>query len=144
MGFSVSAATAIIFAGIIILVGAMAGTVFNVYGELKDAALDISNSEFERGRTRIAILNSSYNTTAVFINASNTGEITLDTGYVDLLLNGTIHTEKITKKQVGGTASKVWAVHEVLYLEITYDSANNDTRIKLITENGVSGSKKMK
>ncbi len=144
MGFSVSAATAIIFAGIILLVGAMASTVFDVYGELRDAALDVSNSEFERARTRIAILNSSFNSTSVFINASNTGEIDLDTGFVDLLLNGTILTEKITKSQVGGTASKIWGVHEVLYLEISYTSANNSTRIKLITENGVSGSKLMK
>jgi flagellar protein FlaF len=143
MGFSVSAATAIIFAGLILLMGVVADTVFDTYGDLKDAALDTSDSEYDRQRTRVNIVNASFNSTTVFVNATNTGEIVLDTQYVDLLVNGTIETEKIVTREVEGTTSQVWGIHEVLFVEITYSGANNDSRIRLITENGVSGTKKI-
>jgi flagellar protein FlaF len=143
MGFSTSAATAIIFAGIVLLMGAVANTVFDTYADLKDAALETSDTEYDRQRTRLMIVNSSYDGSTVYINASNTGEITLDTNYVDLLLNGTMETEQITTREVSGTTSKIWGVHEVMYLEVSYIGANNWTRIRLISENGVSGTKLM-
>jgi flagellar protein FlaF len=143
MGFSTSAATAIIFAGLVILMGTIASVVFDTYGELKDAALETSDSEFDRQRTRVSIVNSSYNGTSVFINASNTGEVTLDANLIDVLLNGTISTEQIVTQEVAGTTSKVWGVHEVMYIEVTYADGNNSTRIRLITGNGVSGTKVM-
>jgi flagellar protein FlaF len=144
MGFSTSAATAIIFAGIVLMMGVVADVVFDTYSDLKDAALSVSDSEYDRQRTRIAIVNSSYNGTSVFINASNTGEVSLTTDHIDLLLNGTIMTESITNSQVAGTSSGVWGVHETLFIEVSYTGANNWTRIRLITGNGVSGSKLMR
>jgi archaellum component FlaF (FlaF/FlaG flagellin family) len=143
MGFGTSAAAAIIFTGVILLMGVVVNVVFETYADLSDAALDVSDSEFERQRTRISIANSSYTSSTVYINATNTGETYLDTSYIDLLLNGTIETEQITKAEVAGTSSKIWGVHENLYIEISYTGANNFTRIMLITQNGVSGGKVM-
>jgi len=144
MGFSVSAATAIIFTGIILLAGVMSSVVFEVYGDLKDAAMDASASEFDRQRTRIEVLNSSYDSTRVFINVTNTGETTLSGAQVDVLLNGTICTESINAKKVSNIASDVWGIHEVMYLEVNYKTANDRVRIVVVTPNGVSGSKLMK
>ena len=143
MGFSTSAAAAIIFTGVILMVGVMANVVFDTYGELRDAALAVSDSEYDRQRTRLSIIDSDYNATTVFLNVSNTGEVTLSTQELDLLLNGSIASESILTRQVSGTSSQVWGVHEVLYLEVSYGGANNWTRIRLITGNGVSGSKVM-
>ena len=56
MGFSVSAATAILFTGIVVLAGVMSSVVFNIYGDLKDAALATSDSEMARQRTRVEVL----------------------------------------------------------------------------------------
>ena len=140
MGFSTSAATAIIFTGVIVLLGVTANTVFNMYDEMSEAALEVSASEYDRQRTRVAIVNSSYNATTVFINITNTGEVTIDTVYLDLLLNGTIETDSISVRQVAGTSSEIWGIHEVLYLEVGYATAGTGTRIRLITPNGVSGS----
>ena len=143
MGFSTSAATAIIFTGVIVLVSITANVVFNTYSDLKDAAMEVSDSEFDRQRTRIEIVNSSYNTSTVFINATNTGEVTLDARYIDVLLDGVIESAAIVKREVAGTSSRIWGVHEVIYLEVSYPSATNATRIRLITGNGVSGTKVM-
>lgn len=143
MGFSTSAATAIIFTGMIILLGVTANVVFTMYQELSESALDVSDTEYARQRTRVSIINTSYNSTTVFINVTNTGEVTMNTDYLDVLFNGTIETESIKIRVVGGTTSRIWGVHEVLYLEVDYTSANNWTRIRLITPNGVSGTKIM-
>ncbi len=143
MGFSTSAATAIIFTGMIILLGVTANVVFTMYQELSESALDVSDTEFARQRTRVSIINTSYNSTTVFINVTNTGEVTMNTDHLDVLFNGTIETESIKIRVVGGTTSSIWGVHEVLYLEVDYTSANNWTRIRLITPNGVSGTKIM-
>ena len=143
MGFSTSAATAIIFTGMIILLGVTANVVFTMYQELSESALDVSDTEYARQRTRVSIINTSYNSTTVFINVTNTGEVTMNTDYLDVLFNGTIETESIKIRVVGGTTSSIWGVHEVLYLEVDYTSANNWTRIRLITPNGVSGTKIM-
>src|SRR5512136_1392135 len=110
MGFSVSAATAIIFTGIVLLAGVMSSVVFEVYGDLKDAALDASTSEFARQRTRIEVLNSSFNSSRVFINVTNTGETSLSGALVDVLLNGTIYTESIQTKKVSGMTTDVWGI----------------------------------
>jgi len=144
MGFSVSAATAIIFTGIVLLAGVMSSVVFEVYGDLKDAALDASTSEFARQRTRIEVLNSSFNSTRDFINVTNTGETSLSGSLVDVLLNGTICTEGIQTKKVSGMTTDVWGIHEVMYLEVEYKKANDRVRIVVVTTNGVSGSKLMK
>ncbi len=143
MGFSTSAATAIIFTGVIILLGVTANVVFTMYQELSESALDVTDTEYARQRTRVSIINTSYNSTTVFINVTNTGEVTMNTDYLDVLFNGTIETESIKIRVVGGTTSSIWGVHEVLYLEVDYTSANNWTRIRLITPNGVSGTKIM-
>ena len=143
MGFSTSAATAIIFTGVIILLGVTANVIFTMYQDLSESALDVSDAEYDRQRTRVSIINTSYNSTTVFINVTNNGEVTMDTDHLDVLFNGTIETESILKRVVGGTASSIWGVHEVLYLEVEYTSANDSTRIRLITPNGVSGTKIM-
>jgi flagellar protein FlaF len=144
MGFSVSAATAIVFTGIVLLAGVMSSVVFEVYGDLKDAALDASDAEFSRQRTRVEVLNSSYDVTRVFINVTNTGESTLSGARVDVLLNGTIYTESISKRKVSNIDTDVWGIHEVMYLEVSYKKANDRVRIVVVTPNGVSGSKLMK
>ncbi|NIP36475.1 MAG: hypothetical protein GWN18_16090 [Thermoplasmata archaeon] len=144
MGFSTSAATAIIFTGLIVMFSFTVNTVFETYSDLKDAALDVSDSEYDRQRTRVSFVNSSFNSTHVFINATNTGEVNIDVDYLDLLLNGTMETMSIVNKQVAGATTGIWGVHETLYLEVSYTGANNLTRIRLITHNGVSGTKLMK
>jgi flagellar protein FlaF len=144
MGFSVSAATAILFTGIVVLAGVMSSVVFNIYSDLKDAALATSDSEMARQRTRVEVLDASYNATTVFINVTNTGETTLSGRYVDVLLNGTVQTERISSRTVSHLSSDVWGVHEVMYLEVSYPKGNDRTRIVVVTENGVSGSKLMK
>jgi archaellum component FlaF (FlaF/FlaG flagellin family) len=124
--------------------GVVADVVFETYEEMKDAAIQTSDSEYDRQRSRVQIVNTSFDASKVYINVSNTGETTLDTVHIDVLLNGTIATESVVLKEVSGTSTEVWGVHEVLYLEVGYSSANNWTRIRLITANGVSGTKVMK
>ena len=143
MGFSTSAATAVIFTGIIVMFSFTVSTVFNTYGDMKDAALEISDAEYDRQRTRVSMVNSSFNSTHVFINATNTGEVNIGASYLDILLNGTLETGSIVTQQVEGTSSGIWGVHETLYVEVAYAGANNQTRIRLITHNGVSGTKLM-
>ncbi len=144
MGFSTSAATAVIFTGLIVMFSFTVGTVFEMYSDLKDAALEVSDSEYDRQRTRVSLVNSSFNSTRVFINATNTGEVNIDVDHLDVLLNGTIETERIIASTVEGSSSSIWGVHETLYIEVTYTGANDLTRIRLITHNGVSGTKLMK
>jgi flagellar protein FlaF len=140
MGFSTSAATAILFTGVIVLMGVTANVVFNMYEDLSRSALEVSDAEFDRQRTRLSVVNSSFNSTKVFINVTNTGEVIIDTSQLDLLIDGVIETDSISMRQVSGTSSGIWGVHEVLYLEVDYASAGAGTRIRLITPNGVSGS----
>jgi flagellar protein FlaF len=144
MGFSTSAATAVIFTGLIVMFSFTVGTVFETYSDLKDAALEVSDTEYERQRTRVSMVNSSFNTTHVFLNVTNTGETIIDVDHLDVLLNGTLETDRVVTKQVEGTSTGIWGVHETLYLEVSYTGANNQTRIRLITHNGVSGTKLMK
>ena len=144
MGFSTSAATAVIFTGLIVMFSFTANTVFETYSDLKDAALEVSDSEYDRQRTRVSMVNSSFNSTSVFLNATNTGEVNIDVDHLDVLLNGTLETGSIVARQVEGATTGIWGVHETLYLEVSYPGANDLTRIRLITHNGVSGTKLMK
>jgi hypothetical protein len=61
-----------------------------------------------------------------------------------VLFNGTICTESINTKKVNDITTNVWGIHEVMYLEVSYKTANDRVRIVVVTPNGVSGSKLMK
>lgn len=144
MGFSVSAATAIIFAGLVLVMGIVIDAAFDTYQDLKDAAVDITDATEERARTNTRFVNASYNATRVFLNVSNAGQTTLDPTQVDVLINGSLLTEKIQVRQVGGMTTTVWDTSEVLFLEIDYAGANGDTRIRFVTMNGMADTMVMK
>ncbi|MCD4769471.1 MAG: hypothetical protein K8R35_04825, partial [Bacteroidales bacterium] len=69
----------------------------------------------------------------------NTGKSTLTTELVSVLVNGVYILDKdVEKTVIGSEAPTVWRTSEVLQLDVTYASMQQeDNDLRVITENGV-------
>lgn len=138
MGFSVSASTAIIFAGLFLAVGILYPAVSNGYELVDDAEVD-------REDARLDMRNSEINITELNgdrINVTNEGSTTLDASAVDLVINGEYQSRDDFDPEVGGDGdTDLWLPSETL--EIVDDdnsdiSLESGDQVRIVTEHGLS------
>ena len=132
MGFSVSASTAIIFAGMFLAFGTLYPAVSNGYEQVIDAETDRDNAQLDMQNTDIEI--DSISDSSITVN--NTGSTSLTVSNVDVVVNGDYVTEYSTTVD-GDSNTDLWLPGESL--EITGLSSAN--RIKVVADHGISATK---
>jgi len=133
---SAAIASAILLVAMVIAVSIIFSTLSANYEMLKEAENVKNKIEYEQLHTTINIENVTYNSGTVIINATNEGSTVIETDKIDVLINGELYTANITSTSVNGTNVTIWIPEETLRIEV--NSAVSPSRVKLVTDNGVS------
>ena len=136
MGFSVSASTAIIFAGMFLAVGILYPAVSNGYEQIQDAEVERDQAQLDLRNTAIEI--DAENTDSTQITVDNTGSTSLTVSEVDLIVDGTYQPRSGLGTTVVGASGDLWLPGETLEIEGFNGSPGDD--FKVVTEHGISDS----
>ena len=135
MGFSVSASTAIIFAGLFLATGILYPAMDNGMERINDAQVDRDQAQLDLRNTDISITEAE----ADSITVRNTGSTSLTVSEVDLLVDGNYQPRDSYSATADGS-DNLWLPGETLTLNDFGDDNDltaND-RIKVVTEHGIS------
>ncbi|ERH07425.1 MAG: putative archaeal flagellar protein F [Halonotius sp. J07HN4] len=140
MGFSVSASTAVIFAGLFLSLGMFYPAVANSYERVQaadanqaDRALDQANSDIQ-----ISTVSTTGGNSAV--NVVNQGSTALPVNKTDIMINGEYQKRNTVSTDISGDATtELWLPSETLTLEPS-QTLNSGDNIRVVTEHGVSAS----
>jgi len=134
MGFSLSAATAIIGVAILMSFEVMVADVIptitdthDSYDEMKERFVDQIQTDINITSIRTSANASNYD---LNITVENTGSITLETENFNILINGTKHTFTCSKKYLHP--------QNEVYFNVTNLPGSGNRRLKVVTNNGVS------
>jgi len=131
MGFSVSASTAIIFAGLFLATGILYPAMDNGMERVNDAQVDRDQAQLDLRNTQINITDTGTNS----ITVKNTGTTSLDVTEVDLIVNGNYQEREVDFEITNDDSqgSDLWLPGG----EITIHDFSG-TRAKVVTEHGIS------
>ena len=133
MGFSVSASTAIIFAGLFLATGILYPAMDNGMERVQDAEGDRDQAQLDLRNTAIEIQSA----TTSEITVTNTGSTSLTVSEVDFLIEGEYQERGSFETEVdGNTVTDLWLPGEDL--TIRDFTASGDDQIKVVTEHGIS------
>ena len=134
MGFSLSAASAIIGISILIAIEILTGSLLPLYTDIIESYSDMKDRAINQIQSDISIISVSTpsNGTNYDLNVTieNTGSITLETSYFNVLINGTDH-------QFTSSESYLYSKNEV-YFNVNNLSGNGRKKLKIVTDNGIS------
>ena len=142
MGFSVSASTAVIFAGLFLALGMFYPAVANSYERVQAADANQADRALEQANTDIQLNGTTINNipaggSEVNVTLTNNGSTSLTVSETDLLINGTyIQRSELNTKVDGDTTTDLWLPGETL--DITYDTSGAVNRVRVVTEHGVA------
>ena len=142
MGFSVSAATAVIFAGLFLALGIFYPAMANSYERVQAADADQADRALEQANTDIQLDGTTINSipagdSEVNVALTNNGSTSLTVSETDLLINGTyIQRSELNTEVDGDTSTDLWLPGETL--SITYDTSGTVNRVRVVTEHGVA------
>ena len=134
MGFSLSAAAAIIGISTLVAIEILTGSLLPLYTDIIESYSDMKDRAINQIQSDISIISVSTpsNGTNYDLNVTieNTGSITLETSYFNVLINGTDH-------QFTSSESYLHSKNEV-YLNVNNLSGNGRKKLKIVTNNGIS------
>ena len=144
MGFSVSAATAVIFAGLFLALGIFYPAMANSYERVQAADADQADRALEQANTDIQLADATDGGNQLDVTLTNNGSTSLTVSETDVVVDGTyIQRSELdtTVVDVDGTddsATDLWLPGETL--EITYNPTGqfNGNRVRVVTEHGVA------
>jgi flagellar protein FlaF len=155
MGFSISAATALIFASLFLAFGIFYPAMANGYERVEEADAAKADQNLEQAQTDITLIGTTSKFTGngdlqeLNITARNTGQTTLTVSEIDILINGSyvVWTRGDTNDEVlidveGDTDTDLWLPNETA--TIVYGAQSGKTgdvspvNFKVVTEHGVS------
>lgn len=139
MGFSTSAAAAVIFVGALVSLGILYPATAGSFERVNDALADREDRVVDQRNTAVRIDVARYNTTSenVTVEVENTGTTSLAVNDTDTLLDGTLRTENVTYQVENVTGRSLWAPGETLRITVENVSAAPG-RVKVVTEYGVA------
>ena len=136
MGFSVSASTAIIFAGMFLAVGILYPAVSNGFEQVQDAQVERDQAQLDLRNTAIEIADTGDGD----INVNNTGSTALKVSEVDVIVDGQYQPRSDDNEdptvEVADASGDLWLPGETL--EITVSNGNEGNRFRVVTEHGIS------
>lgn len=134
MGFSVSASAAIIAVALIMVLEVSMGTIFPILTELDESYDALRKRAVDELQTAINIENITVESNASFhditITVKNTGSTVIESGYVHVLINGTL-TSFICDDDY-------WFPESHYTLSVDDISGSGDQQVKVVTNNGIS------
>ena len=142
MGFSVSASTAVIFAGLFLTLGMFYPAVANSYERVQAADANQADRALEQANTDIQLDGTTINNipagdNEVVVTLTNNGSTSLTVSETDLLINGTyIQRSELSTEVDGDASTDLWLPGETL--DITYDTSGAVNRVRVVTEHGVA------
>lgn len=137
MGFSVSGATVVLFLGMVVSLGIAYSGAFNAFEQVDDAYHDDADRLLEQKNTAIEVANVSWNgTDRLTVEVENTGSTSLSVSDTDLLVDNAYQETFVTRTVGGNPDTDLWLPGETLTLTVTADQ--EPTRVKVVTETGVS------
>jgi len=138
MGFSVSGAAAIIFAGLFVAFGMFYTATANTQERINDANQDWREGTLDRQNTDIELVDATYhaNNDSLIVKANNTGAFTLSVNDTDLLADNELRTSFTERTVDGESATGLWLSGQQIRYNVSF--ASQPDRIKLVTETGVA------
>lgn len=134
MGFSVSAAAAIIGIAFIMVLEVSMGTILPVLNDLDESYDEMRQRAIDELQTRIEIENISVQSNGslhdLSIQVKNNGSTVVENSYVNLLINGTLSSFTC--------ANDYWFPENSYTLSVYGVSGSGEKKIKLIAKNGIS------
>lgn len=145
MGFSVSGATVVILAGLLLSMATLYPAVEESQEQQREAIDARDERLLDQRNTAIDITSATYDsvTGTLTVEVENTGTTTLDVERTDLLVDGEYQSSATTDVD-GDSGRTVWAPGETL--TFTLDGAlpvlsTSPDRVKVVTEYGVAASR---
>lgn len=139
MGFSVSAATAVIFAGLFLALGIFYPAMVNSYERVQAADADQADRALDQANSDIQISTVSTGANGA-VDVVNQGSTALPVNETDLVINGAYQERSTVSTDIDGDdTTGLWLPGETLTLEPSTD-LNNGDQIRVVTEHGVSAS----
>ena len=143
MGAETSSTHLIFFIVAMIIAASVAGMIYTNVNAVVNSTQSASSTLSNQLKTDITIINdpgkipNEDNVYTFYVK--NTGKSTLTTELVSVLVNGVYILDKdVEKTVIGSEAPTVWRTSEVLQLDVTYASMQQeDNDLRVITENGV-------
>jgi len=133
MGFSVSASTAIIFAGLFLAVGTLYPAVSNAHERVTDAEIERTDARLDMRNTDITITAVDNSTPSVGVR--NEGSTALNTSDLDFVIDGKYQSRDRYSPDL--SEQGIWVPGET----ITFTGSGTiDDRVKVVTEHGISDS----
>ncbi|TQQ81025.1 flagellin [Halonotius terrestris] len=144
MGFSVSASTAIVFAGLFLAFGIFYPAAVNGYERVTEAqqtSMDAALNE-KNGDTAIASASLDTGTDTLTVDVDNTGSTTFYVDEVDLVVGGEyIPRGQFDSTEVDGNPdTNLWQPGTTLTIDYTDSSIQSGDRVVIITEHGIRDS----
>ena len=134
MGLSLTAAAAIIGVSILMSIEIIISTGVPTITNLDDAFDEMRNRAIDQVQTDINItgVTSEVNGSGYDINITveNTGSVTLETTYFDILINGTINDFSCSKSYIHP--------EDIVYFNVSSLSGSGARKLKVVTNNGIS------
>jgi flagellar protein FlaF len=135
MGFSVSASTAIVFAGLFLVAGIIYPAISNGYEQVLDADVDRDDAQLDMRNSEITI--DTVNADSITVN--NTGSTSLTVSNVDLVIDGEYQQRGTYDTTVGtDSTTDLWLPGESLTLDNFDGTVEIDSRVKVVTDHGLS------
>lgn len=135
MGFSVSAASAVVFIGVLISVSMLYTTAANtaeVWTDVRDGAQERA---LEQRNTAFDVTNVSYDGSVLVVNVTNTGATTLSVDATDVVVDNRYEPGAVTKVAGGDPDATLWVPGERLRIEVDLDATPD--RVTVVTETGL-------
>jgi flagellar protein FlaF len=138
MGFSVSGAAAIIFAGMFIAFGMFYTATSDRFERVNEARDERVERALDQANTALEITDARYNATSdtVTVSVNNTGAATLSVDETDFLLDNDLRTDYLRQEVAGQTDTTVWLSGENYTVQFAAPSAPD--RIKVVSGSGVA------
>ena len=139
MGFSVSAATAVIFAGLFLALGIFYPAMVNSYERVQAADADQADRALDQANSDIQISTVSTGANGA-VDVVNQGSTALPVNETDLVINGAYQERSTVSTDIDDDdTTGLWLPSETLTLEPSTSLTNGD-QIRVVTEHGVSAS----
>jgi len=134
MGFSISAATAIIGVTLVMALEVSLGTMIPLYTDIQESYHDMKKRSIEEIQTDLSIeqVNATVNASNhdVNITIKNTGSTTIESAYITILIDG--------EQEAFVCDSSYLYPESSYYLLVNGISGSGEKKIKIITANGIS------
>jgi flagellar protein FlaF len=140
MGFSVSAATAVIFAGLFLALGIFYPAMANSYERVQTADANQADRALEQANSDIRISTVRTTGSDQTIDVVNEGSTTLPVNKTDLVIDGAYQERSTVATDIDGDdTTGLWLPGETLTLDPDTGLGGVD-QIRIVTEHGVAAS----